>query len=403
MYAFGPIEDVVPPHLRRRDMPTDPNGFLPPHTKRDTNVWFTMPNTGAATHFDTSDNLHVVLFGRKNFTLLPPSAAEQIGLYPALHPYCRQLQPQGTVRSHGGALPPSPVSPGAVHISARVGEVVFVPAYWFHTVTTVGSGAAIALNLWLPSSSHTAMEKAFTEPIPFESEWDDQTMRAAGVVYFNLLLGASFSLSGADAHAAAVRAALKRRYRMFDANATGSSHDGVHAQACGHAPPPGIIFGERALEPQIITIPPVPCLQHADVGAGLCLSLSLFLSLCVCCYHTKGVRCEASHRCRGPAIVNLMFGGILALWWCGAVVFLVVWRCGAIDWPVSVSLCSATATDTNTGQSIALRARLKAKVQSISNSNIAPLFVKMAQNLDLRCVLVPAPWVLGPKHVSNPY
>ena len=40
--------------------------------------------------------------------------------------------------------------------------------------------------------------------------------------------------------------------------------------------------------------------------------------------------------------------------------------------------------------------------QSMSNSNIAPLFVKMAQNLDLRCVLVPAPWVLGPKHVSNP-
>ena len=40
--------------------------------------------------------------------------------------------------------------------------------------------------------------------------------------------------------------------------------------------------------------------------------------------------------------------------------------------------------------------------QSISNSNIAPLFVKMAQHLDLRCVLVPPPWVLGPKHVSNP-
>ena len=33
---------------------------------------------------------------------------------------------------------------------------------------------------------------------------------------------------------------------------------------------------------------------------------------------------------------------------------------------------------------------------------IAPLFFIMARNLDLRCVLVPAPWVLGPKHVSNP-
>ena len=40
--------------------------------------------------------------------------------------------------------------------------------------------------------------------------------------------------------------------------------------------------------------------------------------------------------------------------------------------------------------------------QTISNPYIAPLVFKMAQNLDLRCVLVPAPWVLGPKHLSNP-
>ena len=43
-----------------------------------------------------------------------------------------------------------------------------------------------------------------------------------------------------------------------------------------------------------------------------------------------------------------------------------------------------------------------AECAAISNSYITPLFFKMAQNLDLRCVLVPAPWVLGPKHVSNP-
>ena len=38
------------------------------------------------------------------------------------------------------------------------------------------------------------------------------------------------------------------------------------------------------------------------------------------------------------------------------------------------------------------------------NLTSRPLFFKMAckQNLDVRCVLVPAPWVLGPKHVSNP-
>ena len=28
--------------------------------------------------------------------------------------------------------------------------------------------------------------------------------------------------------------------------------------------------------------------------------------------------------------------------------------------------------------------------------------VKLGQQLDLRCVLAPTPWLLGPKHVSNP-
>ena len=40
--------------------------------------------------------------------------------------------------------------------------------------------------------------------------------------------------------------------------------------------------------------------------------------------------------------------------------------------------------------------------QPFSTFTSLRLFLKMAQNLDLRCVLVPAPWVLGPKHVSNP-
>ena len=52
---------------------------------------------------------------------------------------------------------------------------------------------------------------------------------------------------------------------------------------------------------------------------------------------------------------------------------------------------AATVPQTNRGRS-----------QSISNPYLTPLFFKMAQNLDLRCVLVSAPWVLGPKHVSNP-
>ena len=79
--------------------------------------------------------------------------------------------------------------------------------------------------------------------------------------------------------------------------------------------------------------------------------------------------------------------------------------------PVRACLaCPATFTPNNLVHTLCILCHTPARVhagaficgQSIPNSKIAPLFVKMAQNLDLRCVLVTAPWVLGPKHVSNP-
>ena len=42
-----------------------------------------------------------------------------------------------------------------------------------------------------------------------------------------------------------------------------------------------------------------------------------------------------------------------------------------------------------------------AQLVNLKPSNIAPLLVKMAQNLDLRCVLVPAPRVLGGQNTSR--
>ena len=73
---------------------------------------------------------------------------------------------------------------------------------------------------------------------------------------------------------------------------------------------------------------------------------------------------------------------------------------------------SCNQTKSNFGNSTLLTALgqdianfLLIRGQPISISYIAPLFFfKMTckQNLDLRCVLVSAPWVLGTKHVSNP-
>ena len=60
------------------------------------NFWFSTKNVTAYTHYDTSDNLHVTIYGKKKFLLFPPSAHLQLKLYPCLHQFYRQVQ----VRTH---------------------------------------------------------------------------------------------------------------------------------------------------------------------------------------------------------------------------------------------------------------------------------------------------------------
>ena len=81
---------------------------------------------------------------------------------------------------------------------------------------------------------------------------------------------------------------------------------------------------------------------------------------------------------------------------------------GTVATVVQVGVSCITGTDAVPDPAVATEAALIAREWARVNLkflNRAPFF-KMAQNLDLRCVLVPAPWVLGRllglKHVSNP-
>ena len=78
----------------------------------------------------------------------------------------------------------------------------------------MGSRPAIALNMWSHSAERGLMEGILAQPVPFEPEWDDATLRAAGTAYFDLLLVASFAddAQRAPAGALGVKAALRRRY-----------------------------------------------------------------------------------------------------------------------------------------------------------------------------------------------
>ena len=85
-------------------------------------------------------------------------------------------------------------------ITANRGDVLYIPPYWFHLVSTPAnsSDGAIALNVWSPSKEHLATEEFAALPIPFELEWGAPALKVAAVVYFNLLLNLAFGDDDAD-------------------------------------------------------------------------------------------------------------------------------------------------------------------------------------------------------------
>lgn len=66
------------------------------------------------------------------------------------------------------------------------GNALYLPPYWFHCVITVLP--SISLNIWSDSQDYLLMETILNAPIPFDGDWNHQTlMRAAKYFITNLI------------------------------------------------------------------------------------------------------------------------------------------------------------------------------------------------------------------------
>jgi len=102
-----------------------------------------------ATHFDTSDNIALVVAGRRRFTLFPP---EQIGnLY--IGPLDRTMagQPASMVLLDAPDLERFPrfadAMAAAFTAELEPGDAIYVPALWWHHVEALGS-VNMLINYW---------------------------------------------------------------------------------------------------------------------------------------------------------------------------------------------------------------------------------------------------------------
>uniref|UniRef100_A0A0G4GJR2 JmjC domain-containing protein n=1 Tax=Chromera velia CCMP2878 TaxID=1169474 RepID=A0A0G4GJR2_9ALVE len=151
------------------------------------NIWAGTRGVVAARHFDFSDNLYLVLSGKKTFHLSPPEwFARCNNILPYIHPSGRQESGLPCGSELDSLSTPSALStsvsggsqrgqgeadmnvgkdatagggrgdnPWVREVTLRPGEALFLPSYWYHEVTT-DEGRTIAANLWWISKTRDA-------------------------------------------------------------------------------------------------------------------------------------------------------------------------------------------------------------------------------------------------------
>ena len=114
-------------------------------------------------HFDQVDNLYLQLAGTKRFRIFPPGQTGALYPYPWHHPLDRSAQVDVRTAALGGdgarrELERFPRLAGArgSEVTLRPGELLFLPAYWWHEVLTDGvpSGElTVSVNFWFDTSA----------------------------------------------------------------------------------------------------------------------------------------------------------------------------------------------------------------------------------------------------------
>jgi hypothetical protein len=147
-YYFKNSTKLLPPQL---DDTAGITGLAPFFTKSVLkNVWISAGTLTVGLHYDAAENLNIQIRGRKRFVLYPPGTA---GYYPC--PMFSQTAHISRVFRDGPELDPARFpkfdESRAREVILEQGEILYLPAYWWHQVTSLGA-VNINVNTWsLPS------------------------------------------------------------------------------------------------------------------------------------------------------------------------------------------------------------------------------------------------------------
>lgn len=190
-------------------------------------VW--MGNTGASAgwHYDNTHNMFLQISGSKRWQIALPNAS--LDVFPDLHPHARQL-------IDGASL--SVVA----DVVLQPGDLILVPAFFLHRVTTVsGEPLSVAVNTWCESSAEEDLYRSARSVLPpIDPKWP----RPQLVLALKLFVGDLVAAVGLEE--TFVRdAVLERQYGAWLRSASDETRDAVLDAVAAFG---GCQFSERTVD-----------------------------------------------------------------------------------------------------------------------------------------------------------
>lgn len=125
--------------------------YLTKREKAEPNLWISLSGTVTPLHFDPYEkhNFHALILGRKRFVLYGPEESGFLAPYPPEE----RIQQFSRIDANDPDLRQFPDFPKARGLECllEAGDMLFLPMWWWHQVTT--ESMAISVNLWWDEKS----------------------------------------------------------------------------------------------------------------------------------------------------------------------------------------------------------------------------------------------------------